>query len=129
MARTVSEWIGRSDDTAPPPAVKARIVLAQAGLCACSCGQRLGLAGERIEFDHTQALILGGENRENNLRALRSPCHGAKTKQDVAQKSIEARKRGKHLGFIAKRSALPGAKGSKWKAKIGGGWVRRDSEE
>lgn len=129
MARTVAEWIGRSDDTTAPPAVKARIVLAQAGICACGCGQRLGAAGERIEFDHTKALILGGENRESNLRALRSPCHGTKTKQDVAQKSVEARKRGKHLGLAPKKSTLPGSKGSKWKAKIGGGWVRRDSEE
>lgn len=128
MARTVTEWIGRSEDSAPPPAVKARIVLAQAGICACGCGQRLGAAGERIEFDHTKALILGGENRETNLRALRFPCHGAKTKQDVAQKSVEARKRGKHLGLTKKRSTLPGSKGSQWKAKIGGGWVRRSED-
>lgn len=128
MARTVTEWIGRTDDSAPPQTVKVRIVLAQSGICACGCGQRLGMTGERIEFDHTTALILGGENRESNLRALRATCHGAKTKQDVAQKSIEARKRAKHLGLNAKRSQLPGSKCGKWKAKIGGGWVRRDED-
>ena len=101
-ARSVPEWQGRTPNTAPPASVKARIILRQGGICACGCGVKLGMAGEPIEFDHTQALILGGENREGNLRALRPACHGAKTKADVRQKSTEARKRAKHFGLKPK---------------------------
>lgn len=125
MSRPVPEWIGKTDNTAAPVRVKARIILAQEGICGCGCGVKLGAAGEAIEFDHTQALINGGENRESNLRALRRPCHKVKTRQDVAQKSTEARKRSKHLGLHKPKSALPGSKGSKWKKKIGGEVIRR----
>ena len=105
--RNLPEWIGKTDTTPAPPRVKARIVLAQDGICACGCGQKLGQSGEGIEFDHAQALILGGENRETNLRALRSRCHKAKTAEDVAQKSTEARKRAKHLGLKKTTRKIP----------------------
>lgn len=107
MTRTVPEWIGRTDDTMPPASVKARIIMNQDGICACGCGVKLGQAGEGIDFDHTQALILGGQNRETNLRALRRPCHKAKTREDVAQKSTEARKRAKHLGIARPKKKIP----------------------
>lgn len=127
MTRSVPEWIGKTDETSAPTRVQARIIMAQGGICACGCGVKLGL-GERIEFDHKIALILGGENRESNLQALRQPCHRVKTNQDVAQKSVEARKRNKHLGIHKPKSRLPGGRNSKWKMKIGGGSVLRDQE-
>ncbi|MFP4239821.1 MAG: HNH endonuclease [Rhodosalinus sp.] len=125
MTRSVAEWIGATPETAPPPRVKLRIIDAQGRACA-ECGRKLGVAGERIEFDHTTALVNGGENRERNLRALCAPCHGAKTRADVAKKSTVARKRKKALGFDKPKRGLPGSKSSGWKQKIGGGWVRRD---
>lgn len=118
-ARSVPEWIGKTPETAAPDRVKARIVLAQDGKCACGCGVKLG-AGEPIEFDHTIALINGGENRESNLRALRRPCHRLKTNADVAQKSVEARKRNKHLGIHKPKHRLPGSKGSGWRKPMNG---------
>ena len=120
MTRPANEWIGKTDTTPAPQRVKARIIMAQDGICACGCGVKLGAAGEVIEFDHAQALILGGENRDINLRALRRPCHRVKTSQDVAQKSVKARKRAKHLGLHKPKSTLPGSKGSKWKRKVCG---------
>lgn len=126
MPRAVEEWIGRADDSAIPPRVKARIVAAQAGICACGCGNKLGVAGERIEFDHAVALINGGDNRESNLRALRAPCHKAKTAADVHLKSIVARKRGKHLGLTASKAPLPFGRASPWKRRLDGAVVRRD---
>ncbi|MCT4369078.1 HNH endonuclease [Yangia mangrovi] len=99
MSRAVPAWVGRTDDTPAPARVKARIVTRQGGVCGCGCGVKLGVAGEQIDFDHAQALILGGANDENNLRALRKPCHRAKTRADVQQKATEARKRNKHLGL------------------------------
>lgn len=105
--RSVPEWVGKTAETPVPPRVKARIVLAQGGVCACGCGVKLAQAGESIDFDHIQALTLGGENRESNLRALRKPCHKAKTREDVAQKSVEARKRAKHLGLTKAKLKMP----------------------
>lgn len=125
MARSVEEWIGKTDDSAIPQRVKARIVEAQAGVCACGCGVKLGLAGEGIEFDHTTALINGGENREGNLRALRRPCHKGKTAEDVAIKARVARKKAKHLGLRQSKVALPFGRNSKFKRKLDGSIVRR----
>ncbi|WP_420003226.1 HNH endonuclease [Arenibacterium sp. LLYu02] len=124
-ARSVPEWIGNRPETVAPPRVKARIILAQEGVCGCGCGVRLGMAGELIEFDHTQALINGGENRESNLRALRKPCHRVKTSEDVAQKATEARKRNKHLGLHQPKGTIPGSKGTRWKRKVDGTVVPR----
>ena len=125
MTRATPEWIGPRDETPAPCRVKARIVMAQGGICACGCGVKLALAGEAIEFDHTVALINGGENRESNLRALRRPCHLAKTRADVAEKATVARKRAKHLGIERKRATLPGSKGTRWKKRIDGTVVPR----
>lgn len=125
MTRSTPEWIGRTDGTSAPPRVKARIVLAQGGICACGCGVKLGAGGEAIEFDHEIALINGGGNREGNLRALRKPCHAVKTKADVAEKAKVARVRSKALGFRKPKTTIPGSKASKWKRKINGDWVRR----
>ena len=127
MSRTVDKWAGRTDDTPPPARVKARIIARQDGICDCGCGVKLGVAGEPIEFDHEQPLILCGANDEDNLRALRKPCHKVKTKSDVRQKSVEARKRHKHLGIANEtRAVIPGSRRSKFKRKIGGQTVRRE---
>ena len=107
MTRATPEWIGKTDETATPPRVKARIVMRQDGICDCGCGQKLGAAGEPIEFDHEVALINGGENRESNLRALRRPCHAVKTKADVAEKAKVARVRAKHLGLTKPKKKIP----------------------
>ena len=107
MTRAVAEWIGQTDETAIPPRVKDRIVMAQDGICACGCGVKLGVAGERVEFDHTLALINGGENREANIRALRQPCHAPKTRADVALKAKIARVRKKHLGLDRPKKKIP----------------------
>ncbi|APX88682.1 hypothetical protein BV394_02160 [Brevirhabdus pacifica] len=107
MSRAVSEWIGKTDDTAIPPRVKVRVIEAQGGLCACGCGVKLGMAGERIDFDHRVALINGGENRESNIQALRHPCHVPKTREDVRIKAKTARVRKKALGLDRPKKKIP----------------------
>ena len=100
--RTVEEWIGATDDQAIPARVKIRVFDAFGGRCAvCS----LQIAGKlRPAYDHFIALINGGQNRETNLQLLCVPCHAFKTKADVAEKSITARKRAKHLGLKKPRT-------------------------
>lgn len=127
MARSVSEWVGRSDDAAPPARVKDRILRVQGDRCAVeSCGRAFD-AKARPVFDHVLALINGGENRESNLRAICPACHAPKTRADVAAKAKTARIRKERFGLKApSRSPLPCGRASPWKRTIGGGTVRRD---
>lgn len=127
-ARATKIWVGKRPETPAPPRVKVRIVMRQDGLCGCGCGVKLGVAGETVEFDHEVALINGGANDENNLRALRRPCHLLKTRADVAEKATVARKQANHLGLKETRFPLPGGRKSKLKKKISGAVVRRDAE-
>jgi 5-methylcytosine-specific restriction protein A len=106
MSRTTVEWIGRTDDEAIPPRVKVRVFGRAGGRCA-QCGRQI--AGSiRPTYDHIIPLIVGGGNRESNLQLLCvSPCHAEKTRADVAEKSMVARKRMKHLGIAPKRQKNP----------------------
>jgi len=99
MSREVAEWIGASDDSAIPARVKLRVFDAFNGKCAI-CGCRVTVAN----YDHKTALINGGENRESNLQLLCLPHHKVKTRADVAEKSIVARKRAKHIGIKKPRT-------------------------
>uniref|UniRef100_UPI003F71FFF0 HNH endonuclease n=1 Tax=Shinella sp. TaxID=1870904 RepID=UPI003F71FFF0 len=65
MARTVAEWIGKTDDHRAPKKVRDRII-ERDNRCHL-CGQPIQTA-QRWDLDHVQALINGGENRESNLR-------------------------------------------------------------
>ena len=122
MSREIPEWIGSSDDQAIPARVKVRVFDRCNGKC-CDC--TLPVQGKlRPAYDHIQALINGGEHRESNLQLLCVPCHAVKTKADVAEKSVTARKRLKHLG-IKKPSRFPGSRDSKFKRKINGEVILR----
>lgn len=97
MARSVDEWIGKTDDTQIPPRVKIRVFDKHSGHCVV-CGTRIG--GSLLPaYDHIVPLVNGGENRENNLQLLCVPCHKAKTVQDIKEKALVARKRKNHLGI------------------------------
>jgi 5-methylcytosine-specific restriction endonuclease McrA len=125
MTREVPEWIGKTDDTPAPPRVRLRVFEAHGGVCHIT-GQKI-MPGDKWELDHIVALVNGGENRETNLAPALSSAHKAKTAQDVAQKAKDRRVRAKHVGAAPQsKSRLPGAKNSPWKAKIGGGWERRE---
>lgn len=124
MTRTVSEWIGRTDDTPAPPRVRLRVFEAHEGRCHIS-GRKIG-PGDKWELDHVVALVNGGENRESNLAPALTSEHRKKTAQDVAQKAKDRRVRQKHLGIYQSKSTLPGSKNSKWKRKVGGLTVPRN---
>nr|DAH84823.1 MAG TPA: RECOMBINATION ENDONUCLEASE VII [Caudoviricetes sp.] len=98
MARTIEEWIGKTDDTRPSKACQRRILERQGYVCALT-----GLPFDdknKPRFDHKVALWLGGENREKNLQALREDeAHKPKTK-------AEAKVRAKVHAVIDKRFGL-----------------------
>ncbi len=103
MSRSVPEWIGKTDDTRPPPRVLDRIFTRDDGICHICSGK---IAGKKWEADHIIALINGGENRESNLAPAHVQCHKGKTAKDKAKKSKIARQRGKHNGSIRPKSKL-----------------------
>ena len=123
MARTVDEWIGKTDDSKVPPRVRVRVFEAHNGRCYIS--GRVIRAGDRWDLDHILAIALGGKNRESNLAPVLSDSHRAKTKEDVKVKSKIAAIKKKHLGLSKSKTPMPGGKSSKWKRKIGGGIVPR----
>ena len=100
--RATDEWEATNDDQAIPARVKVRVFDRAGGKCAeCT----LPIQGKlRPAYDHIQALINGGKHAEGNLQLLCVPCHAVKTKADVAEKSVTARKRAKHLGIKKPRT-------------------------
>lgn len=104
MSRSVGEWIGKTPDAVPPPRVRARVFEHHNGVCHLS-GRKIA-SGEPWDCDHVVALINGGENRESNLAPALRDKHREKTKADVAEKAIVARKRAKYLGIRPARAKI-----------------------
>ena len=106
MSRSVPEWIGKTDDSRPPPHVRLRIFERFKGICHWS--KRTIRPGDLWDVDHVEALINGGENRESNMAPiLRGKPHKEKTAADVAEKSKVYRKKAKHLGLKRRRRTIP----------------------
>lgn len=120
--RSTPEWIGKTDNTPPPPRVRQRIFDRYNGRCYLS-GRQIR-PGDKWECEHILALCNGGENRESNLAPALVAPHKTKTKRDRKTKSKNDRVRKRHLG-IRKRSKFSCSKDSPWKKKINGEVVRR----
>lgn len=103
MARSTTEWIGRTDDSKPPERVRLRIFDRYDGKCYLT-GIKL-MPGE-WDLDHIKALINDGENRESNLAPIYKPEHKKKTAKDVAEKSRVASIRAKHVGAHERKTKL-----------------------
>lgn len=97
MARALPEWIGKTPDTKVPPRVRARIFEREGGICHLS-GRKI-TPSDKWDLDHKVALINGGEHRETNLFPAIRDKHREKTREDVAEKAVSARKRQKHIGI------------------------------
>lgn len=119
MSRTVEEWIGKTPDSQPPPRVRLRVFDRYGGIC-----HRSGIKirpGDQWDLDHVVAIINGGENRESNLAPiLKGKPHNEKSAEDVAEKSMVARKRKAHLGIKPKKRPFPGSKASGLKKRMDG---------
>ena len=105
MSRTVTEWIGATDDAAIPPRVRLRIFEAHNGCCALT-GRKI-TAADKWDMDHKIALINGGQHRESNLQPVLVEAHREKTRQDVKTKAKIARVRKKHLGIQQSKKKIP----------------------
>ncbi|WP_082549808.1 HNH endonuclease [Mesorhizobium sp. Root157] len=103
MARTVDEWIGKTDDQRAPPRIRQRIFDDCGGKCHI-CG--VVIIGKKWALDHVTALVNGGENRQANLKPVHITCHAVKTASDVAEKAKVAAIRGKHIGAVRPSSSL-----------------------
>lgn len=125
MARSLKEWVGKTDDAPIPPRVRLRVFERYGGICFIS--GRTIRAGEPWQIDHLVSLINGGEHRELNLVPVLVEPHKEKTKEDLKEKSTVYRKKAKHLGIKLKKSKpMMGSKASGWKRGFDGQWRRRE---
>lgn len=107
MSRTVSEWIGKTDDSKAPPKVRDRLFQVHGKTCnICKIAIK---DVEGFDLDHVAALINGGENRESNLAPVHRHCHVGKTAIDVKIKAKVAKVRQKHNGSIRPKQTIRSA--------------------
>jgi 5-methylcytosine-specific restriction endonuclease McrA len=85
MARTIPEWIGKTDDSVPPPRVKQRILERQDRLCGLTKAPIPN--GITPDYDHIIPLRDGGENRESNLQAVMPIAHKKKTAREAKERA------------------------------------------
>lgn len=122
--RSVSEWIGKNDDSRIPNRVRIRVFERYGGCCYRS-GSRI-FAGDKWAIDHIIALANGGRHAETNLAPILVQPHKEKTKADrkIQSKIYKIKKR--HLGLNKpKRKPMMGTKASGWKRTMSGKWERR----
>lgn len=106
MARTVEEWIGKTDDAKIPDRVRTRIFDAHKGVCyECS----LPIGKKKWQLDHRIALINGGKHSETNLGPICIPCHKIKTVADVKTKKKIAKIRGRDTGAKQPKGTIKSA--------------------
>lgn len=97
------------------------------------CGLRLGL--KPFNYDHQfPEWLRTAPKAERVITAADvkllgvACCHAPKTAREAGQRAKGNRLTEKAAKAKAPSRPLPGSRSSPWKAKIGGGWVRRDAE-
>ena len=128
MARTVPEWIGKTDDTKAPERVRTRVFLAKGGRCH-RCSRKIA-SGDAWTLEHVVALINGGGNRESNLDVTCRWCLPAKNAEDVAEKARVYNIRSKHIGAKPpSRNPIPGSRNTPYRKRMDGTVVLRQNQE
>ncbi|RMC33732.1 HNH endonuclease [Paracoccus alkanivorans] len=106
---------------------KLAVFEAHGGICHI-CGGKI-LVGQSWDLEHVIPLAMGGEDDESNVAPAHSKCHRIKTSKDAAQIAKANRVRARHFGAKPdRRAVIPGSKKSKWKRKLNGQTVLRESE-
>ena len=99
--RKTDEWIGKNDDQKVPDRVRIR-VLDRYGYKCYLTGQPIR-PGDAWEIEHIQALILGGQHRENNMAPALAAAHKVKTAAEMKVKAKIARVAKK--AFLSKKKS------------------------
>lgn len=121
MARKVKEWVGKTDDTMPPPSVRLRIFERDGGRCRLT-GKKI-LAGDKRDLDHIVPLADGGENRESNLAPVLHYAHQQKTVEENKARAKAKRTKIKQFGMTRQKPK------SRFKKRMDGTVVFRDTGE
>lgn len=102
---------------------KAQAFLRSNGHCEC-CGAKL--SSGNIEYDHSIACGLGGDNSLDNCVVLCKTCHKAKTtKRDVPTIAKAKRQQAANIGAKTSKKPMPFGRKSKWKRKMDGTIIPR----
>ena len=96
MPRSVKEWIGKTDDSVPPPSVVARIFDTHKGICHIT--QIAIKIGDDWDVDHIKRLADGGENRESNMAPALRWAHIEKTSEETRRGRKADKVRRRHIG-------------------------------
>jgi 5-methylcytosine-specific restriction endonuclease McrA len=82
----------------------------------------------KFHYDHVNPDAMTGEPTLENCEVLCLPCHGDKTKRDVANIARAKRIQDRHLGIRdPHKRPLPGSRNSNIKKKMDGTVVYRDT--
>ncbi len=103
------------------PTRRLRIWEAHKGVCIVC---RLKIMRPPWTVEHVIPLGLGGADTDDNCGPAHEDCRREKDKADVRSIAKAKRIKARHIG-IRKRSTFPCSKDGPWKAKIGGGVVKR----
>lgn len=116
------------------PARKARILLAHDGKC-WRCDEEFA-TGDKVEFDHKQALARGGSDDDENIGPCHVHCHALKTFGGASKLGADIFEIAKTKRLAKKHAAPKQAKhswpkrpmgGGAYKKKLDGTVVRRDA--
>lgn len=104
----------------------AAIFLREQGRCYL-CGLKLRAGVDAYQIEHPVALVLGGSDDDADLRVVCIPCHKPKTKADAGARAKRDRIVTAGWKGNAKRNPMPGSRASRFKRKIGGPTVDRET--
>ena len=105
MSRAVPIWVGKTDDSAIPQAVKLRIWSREGGRCSLT-GRKI-MPGEPFDYEHRVPLSMGGKHDETNIVLALREAHRKKTASEASARAKADRIKAKHLGVYPKGPKIP----------------------
>lgn len=102
---------------------RVRLFNARNGICYL-CHGRIQV-GDTWELEHVIPLEISGDDSDDNLELAHVKCHRDKTRIDAGDIARAKRREAKHLGAGKPKGTWGAGRNTPFKAKIGGGIVRR----